>query len=92
MKISAFIFNSEKKFWNWTTRQFQKEKASVPEAHSRTEFLMASRSDDTADLIYFDEATEDRALNNIKGIEMTERHLKVLKEMNSDYLRNWEKF
>ena len=85
-KLSAFIFNSEKKFWNQCLGIFQEEPIEVPFYVNIPRYLIAaSNSDATADVIRFDENERSAALALIKSIDMTPARLDSVREMNRDF-------
>lgn len=85
--LSAFIFNSEKKFWNQGLGIFQEEPIEVPFYVNVQRYLIAAaNTDDTADVIRFDENERSAALALIKSIDMTQARLDSVREMNRDFL------
>lgn len=81
--MPIFIFNSKREFWNDATRDFQKEPHEIRTMTGASmEIRMAARRDDTSDMICFEDADRDTALNTVRSIRYTKDRLRVLKDMN----------
>lgn len=85
--MPAFIFNKEKRFWNPATRVFQQEPVILrSDTEVRMEFGMATRSDWTADTIWFEGPELGNVLEQVAGIDMSEERLSALKDLHDSYL------
>ena len=85
--MSALIFNKEKRFWNPATRVYQPEPVILrSDTEVRMEFGMATRSDWTADTIWFEEPELGNVLEQVAGIDMSEERLSALKDLHDSYI------
>lgn len=85
--MPALIFNKEKHFWNPATRAYQPEPVLLrSDTEVRMEFRMATRSDWTADTIWFEEPELGNVLEHVAGIDMSEERLSALKDIHDSYL------
>ena len=79
----VFIYNSKREFWNSFTREFQKKPFVIRSAtEAQMEIRMASKRDDTSDMLQFEEQFMDVALRMVKGVKFTKARLKALRDMN----------
>lgn len=79
----VFIYNSKREFWNSFTREFQKKPFAIRTAtEAQMEIRMASKRDDTSDMLQFEEQFMDVALRMVKGVKFTKARLKALRDMN----------
>lgn len=82
--MPIFIFNSQRQFWNDTTREFQDEPHEIRSAtEAEMEIRMAGRKDRTSDIIHFEEGSREVALEHIRTIEFSKDRLEILTDMNS---------
>lgn len=89
--MPALIFNKEKRFWNPATRVYQPEPVILrSDTEARMEFGRATRSDWTADTIWFEEPELGNVLEHVSGIDMSEERLSVLKDIHDSYLSTKE--
>lgn len=85
--MPALIFNKEKHFWNPATRAYQTEPVLLrSDTEARMEFRMATRSDWTADTIWFKEPELGNVLEHVSGIDMSDERLSALKDIHDSYL------
>jgi len=63
----AIIFNQNKDWWNFASRQWQKEPITIPYIGAAQEFQISRQSDSTSDMCFIEEsdAVSDASLMKI---------------------------